>query len=63
MSFASAAHICAMLDLIRQGTIDGDGLKRVEAVPFAAIKSNRFLSHVLGSERSDVARGECFHLH
>lgn len=43
MSLASAAHVCAMLDLIRDGVVHGNGLKRHETIPFEAIRGNRFL--------------------
>jgi saccharopine dehydrogenase-like NADP-dependent oxidoreductase len=47
MGFASAAHVCAMLDLIRDGTVHRNGLRRHETIPFKAIEGNRFLASCL----------------
>lgn len=47
LSYASAAHVCAMIDLIAAGHFDRPGLVRHESIPLGLIKQNRFLSPLL----------------
>jgi saccharopine dehydrogenase-like NADP-dependent oxidoreductase len=47
MSHTSAAHVCAMVDLIREGSLRGNGLVRHENIPYRLIAENRFLSRLL----------------
>jgi len=43
----SAAHVCAMIDLISQGLVHEAGLHRHEDIPYALMSQNRFLKGVL----------------
>lgn len=47
LSHTSAAHVCAMIDLIAAEHFDRPGLVRHEAIPLGLIKHNRFLSPLL----------------
>lgn len=47
MSYTSAAHVCAMVDLIREGSLQGRGVVRHENIPYRLIAENRFLSRLL----------------
>lgn len=43
----SAAHVCAMIDLVRQGLLHDVGLLRHEDIPYALMSQNRFLKDLL----------------
>lgn len=47
MSSISAAHVCCMVDLIRDRTVHGSGLIRHESIPYRLISENRFLLRYL----------------
>lgn len=48
LSYTSAAHLCAMIDLIDQGHVEGRGLVRHETIPFKLISENRYMAPLLG---------------
>jgi saccharopine dehydrogenase-like NADP-dependent oxidoreductase len=43
----SAAHVCAMIDLIRESRVLTAGMLRHESIPYGLISENRFLRHLL----------------
>lgn len=43
----SAAHVCAMIDLIRQGLVHDAGLLRHENIPYRLMSETRFLKDLL----------------
>lgn len=47
LSYTSAAHLCAMIDLIDQGKIEAGGVSRHEAIGLALISQNRFMAPLL----------------
>jgi saccharopine dehydrogenase-like NADP-dependent oxidoreductase len=48
LSHTSAAHICAMIDLIEEGRIAPGGVAQHEAISLPLIAKNRFLAPLLG---------------